>query len=71
MSSARPSGESTTLSRYDATLVAIPGVFLGTIGAAIAIGVDPHLGLGVAALVSGLFMIDSLFLNPPAEPDST
>jgi hypothetical protein len=70
MSRAGQTGDSTTLSRYDATLLAIPGVFLGTIATAIAIDVDPLLGLGSAALVSGLLMVDSLFLNPPAEIDS-
>lgn len=65
-----PTGDSTTLSRYDATLFAIPGVFLGTIGTAIALDVDPLLGLGLAAFLSGLLMLDSLFLNPPAEVES-
>lgn len=71
MSRARPTGSNPTLTRYDATLLAIPGMFLGTIGTAIALDVDPLLGLGFAALLSGLLMVDSLFLNPPADIDST
>ncbi|MFB6109705.1 MAG: hypothetical protein ABEJ60_02370 [Halodesulfurarchaeum sp.] len=51
--------------RYDATILSIPLLFLGAFGLA-------HLGplgitadLGVAAVVSGAPITDALFLNPP------
>ncbi|MDZ7850264.1 MAG: hypothetical protein U5K70_05480 [Halodesulfurarchaeum sp.] len=58
---------STSLSRYDAILLAIPALFLATGLAATVFDVNHLLALATASLASGLLVADSLFFNPPVE----
>ena len=60
-------GAGDTLSRYDAILLAIPGLFLATLSAATVFGVSHLYALAVAAVPSGALVADSLFVNPPVE----
>jgi hypothetical protein len=52
--------------RYDATLLAIPLLFIGTFGLAQVGPLGLTADLALAALVSSAPIADALFLNPPA-----
>lgn len=55
------------LSRYDFVLAVIPLVFALSLVVYALSSVPLHTSVGVAALVSGLFVADALYLNPPTE----
>lgn len=56
------------LSRHDIVLAVIPVAFLiGLVAAGVA-GVPPQVALGAAGGVGVLALVDGLFLNPPRRP---
>lgn len=55
-------------SRYDLVLAVIPAAFLAAAGLGTASSVSVQTAVGAAAAVSGLAVLDALFINPPREP---
>ncbi len=55
------------LSRYDLLLIAIPMAFALAIGVYLFTGVPQQAAIGVGALLSGVVLIDALYLNPPID----
>ncbi len=58
-------GVSLQLSRYDVHLVGIPIVLLLSLVFHVLLGVGLQFTLATASLVSAIFMLDAMFLNPP------
>lgn len=59
------------LSRYDAVLAAIPLVFALVLSAHALSALSFPLAIAAGSLLSGLLLVDAMYLNPPSELPSS
>jgi hypothetical protein len=58
------------LSRYDVVLAAIPLVFALTLSAHALLSVSLRLAIAAGAVLSGLLLVDAVYLHPPVKSSS-
>lgn len=56
------------LSRYDAVLAAIPLVFALVFSAQALVPLSFRLAIAAGSVLSGLLLLDAMYLNPPSHP---